>query len=294
MYKDREELLTQDEYIAMVDPEHVGFWYLSGPMRGIDEFNFPAFQTASSRLRNVESLNVYSPADFDLRRGFDPKVSLEDQFFDYSSSLLADLEAIRVSLGVVVLPGWGDSPGARTEVEYAKAIGLPVRLYRENGEVALGPLVPSPRFEEASSAELAPGRMVEVDEVFENLADQGVENNEEYVKKLEEEVRVTSETGGMKGQKNIQFSGIDPRALNEVGKVVAYGAAKYPNTHNYRAGFPYSLSYDALTRHLHAYWSGEDVDPEGGFLHLGAVCWHALALISFSFDHPEYDDRYKG
>ncbi len=108
----------------------------------------------------------------------------------------------------------------------------------------------------------------------------------------DEEVRVVSDSGGMKGSKPAQMAWADPLALLEVAKVYGFGATKYSPT-NYRQGYDWSLSYSALMRHLLAFWSGEDIDPESGLSHMAHACWHCLALLSFMREHPEYDDRYK-
>lgn len=104
------------------------------------------------------------------------------------------------------------------------------------------------------------------------------------------EVRVTSPSGGAKGRKLAEMSGIDPRALLRVAEVSGYGARKYEDRHNFRKGYDWSLSYDAAQRHLMAFWSGEDID-ESGHPHLAHAAWHLLALLSFAEEHPEYDDR---
>lgn len=46
--------------------------YLGGPMTGYPEFNFPAFHAAAAVLR-ADGHEVWSPAEFDLTEGFDPR-----------------------------------------------------------------------------------------------------------------------------------------------------------------------------------------------------------------------------
>lgn len=101
-----------------------------------------------------------------------------------------------------------------------------------------------------------------------------------------------SATGGMKGMKPAQLAWADPRSLLALGEVYGYGSLKYTPT-NYRKGYDWSLSFNAMQRHLFAFWGGEDVDPESGLSHLMHAAWHCLALHSFTMDHPEYDDRHK-
>lgn len=112
----------------------MSYVYLSGAMRGIPQFNFPAFLDAEDDIADAfgDVVHVFSPAKRDLENGFYP--------FDYTGhedlSLLGfDLrEALEIDMAfitstadaVVVLPGWEQSSGARAEVLTAAALGLPV------------------------------------------------------------------------------------------------------------------------------------------------------------------------
>lgn len=106
----------------------------------------------------------------------------------------------------------------------------------------------------------------------------------------DEEVRVTSETGGQKGKKRAQLGALDPRALRVVAEVAGYGTEKYAR-YNYLKGYDWSLSFDALERHLLAFWAGEDNDPESGLPHLGHAAWHCLAMLAFQQRGVGTDDR---
>lgn len=105
------------------------------------------------------------------------------------------------------------------------------------------------------------------------------------------EVRTVSATGGEKGQKLAQMSSLDPHALSVVAEIAGFGAQKYSKL-NFMKGYDWSLSYDALQRHLHAFWAGQDRDDESGMLHLGHAAWHCLAMISFLERGLGTDDRY--
>jgi hypothetical protein len=109
-----------------------------------------------------------------------------------------------------------------------------------------------------------------------------------------EEVRITDpKTGGQKGQKSEQLGALDPAALMEVAKVAGFGATKYERM-NYMKGFNWSLAYDALQRHLHEFWDGNEIDPESGLPHAAHAAWQCLCLLSFSRRGLGTDDRYKG
>jgi hypothetical protein len=105
------------------------------------------------------------------------------------------------------------------------------------------------------------------------------------------EVRVTSETGGAKGQKQARLGSLDPQALLAVAMVAGFGELKYSRL-NYLNGYDWSLSFDALIRHLLAFWSGEDLDPESGLPHLAHAAWHCLCLLAFMQHGLGTDDRY--
>jgi len=106
------------------------------------------------------------------------------------------------------------------------------------------------------------------------------------------EVRVTSATGGQKGQKPAQLSTVDAVALLKLAEVGGYGGRKY-EPHNYLRGYAWSLSLDALFRHTLAFESGEDFDPESGLPHVTHAAWHCLALTSFMVRGLGTDDRFK-
>ncbi len=79
--------------------------------------------------------------------------------------------------------------------------------------------------------------------------------------------------------------------LEGMVKVMMAGATKY-SPHNWRAGMPHSQPYNALQRHLAAYQSGQDNDPETGLPHLDHALCCLLFLKAFTVDYPDKDDRY--
>jgi uncharacterized HAD superfamily protein len=109
----------------------------------------------------------------------------------------------------------------------------------------------------------------------------------------DKEVRITDpKTGGQKGQKLAQVGALDPLALLEVARVAGMGASKY-SRYNFLKGYDWSLSFDALQRHLLQFWSGEDYDTESGRLHVAHAAWHCAALTSFILRGLGTDDRFK-
>ncbi|QSM04689.1 hypothetical protein PROPHIGD54-2_89 [Mycobacterium phage prophiGD54-2] len=109
------------------------------------------------------------------------------------------------------------------------------------------------------------------------------------------EVITTSSTGGQKAGNDIRMS-LVPIEILDVAELYGKGAKKYAD-HNWRKGYEWSKSYDAMMRHAMAWWDGEEFDNgEGGtgLEHLTAVIFHALALMYFRKNFPEFDDRFKG
>lgn len=104
------------------------------------------------------------------------------------------------------------------------------------------------------------------------------------------EVRITSPSGGQKGQKPCRLGAVDPLALIELGNVAGMGEQKY-DRFNYLKGYAWSLNIDAALRHLLAFASGEERDPESGLLHTAHAMWHMGALTSFQLRSIGEDDR---
>ncbi len=110
------------------------------------------------------------------------------------------------------------------------------------------------------------------------------------------EVRVTSSSGASKGSKPARYDLIPTGPLKDLAEHYGKGAVKYERVNgldNWRNGYEWSLSYAALQRHLNSFWSGDDVDPETGSLHLIAAAWHCFTLAHFygREDLQHFDDR---
>lgn len=108
--------------------------YVAGPMRGLPEFNFPAFHEAARRLR-AKGHEVFNPAERDIaRHGLDiskgnmagcEKLAAEQHGFNIREALADDLDFIcRQADAVALLPGWQESRGALAEVHAARALDL--------------------------------------------------------------------------------------------------------------------------------------------------------------------------
>ena len=106
----------------------------------------------------------------------------------------------------------------------------------------------------------------------------------------EVEVRnIDPETGGEKGTKLARFSLIPPEFLWALAEHYGLGARKYADR-NWERGYNWSLSIDALERHLNQWKMGEIYDLETGGHHLIAVAWHACALFIYQLRGKGTDD----
>jgi hypothetical protein len=85
---------------------------------------------------------------------------------------------------------------------------------------------------------------------------------------------------------------LDRHALEEIARVLAFGARKY-DRHNWRGGISYSRLIAAAQRHIAAFNDGEDKDDESHLSHLA----HAGCCIMFALwmekHRPDLDDRFK-
>jgi hypothetical protein len=232
--------------------------YLAGPMRGIKDFNFPAFHVAATFLRS-KGFEVLSPAENDERTyGADyfksPTGDEKDTpLFNLRTALLEDTQLIIESAdAVAVLPGWERSSGALTEVSLARALRLPVF-----SATTLDDIIAMPD----SSGQIT------------------------------DEVRITDpDTGGQKGQKIERFDLIPVEPLEELARVYGKGAQKYADD-NWRKGYSWKLSFGAMMRHAWLFWRGEFIDKDTGCHHLACVAWHCFTLMWFEKHRPEKDDR---
>lgn len=87
--------------------------YLSGPMTGLPDLNFPAFNNMAAQLR-AAGLRVINPAE------------IEHTSDEWSDCLRLDIIHLMSCGSVATLPGWQNSKGAQLEVHIADALGITV------------------------------------------------------------------------------------------------------------------------------------------------------------------------
>lgn len=114
-------------------------WYLAGPMTGIPQFNFPLFDAEAKRLR-AEGYNILSPHEQDSPAvqkaawaSKDGKLDANGQIAGetWGDILARDVKLVADSVcGILVLPKWHTSRGARLETFVAHLTGKPI-LYAD-------------------------------------------------------------------------------------------------------------------------------------------------------------------
>lgn len=86
--------------------------YLSGPMSGIQDNNFPAFHDWAARLR-AQGYEVVSPAEI-------------QEAGTWELCLRADMREMLECEAIALMPGWENSKGANLELHVAHRVGMKV------------------------------------------------------------------------------------------------------------------------------------------------------------------------
>lgn len=111
--------------------------YVAGPMTGIPQFNFPAFDAAAAELRAL-GYKVVSPAELDDPATREAALASPDGAPGTGSSngetwgdfLARDVKLIADEVGgIAVIEGWHKSRGARLETFIAYLCGKPIVYY---------------------------------------------------------------------------------------------------------------------------------------------------------------------
>lgn len=103
----------------------------------------------------------------------------------------------------------------------------------------------------------------------------------------------------MSEEKFLKFDGGKPtfellplELLSDVNLVLQHGAQKYGVNNWIRPdGFKLSRCYNALLRHLFAWWRGEDKDPDTGISHLAHAACNLLFMMYHFKNNKTADDR---
>lgn len=99
--------------------------YISGPMTGYPEFNYPEFHRVADEWRKLGH-DVFCPAE-----NYDGRTDLPWEFY-----MKEDIRLVMHCDAIVVLPLWWESRGALIEILTAMACGLPV-FYKTGDELKI-------------------------------------------------------------------------------------------------------------------------------------------------------------
>jgi len=91
----------------------------------------------------------------------------------------------------------------------------------------------------------------------------------------------TKEIGRKFDGGKLEYGLLPPLALEEVVKVLTFGAQKYERDNWQKVSDAKRRYFDALQRHIWAWKKGEQIDPESGIHHLA----HAMCCLMFLFEH---------
>jgi hypothetical protein len=127
-------------------------YYLAGPMSGIPQFNFPMFFRVGKRLREM-GYDIVSPAEIDCKEDGDAALKSKDGDPKEASRSWGDFLARDVKLladggitGIIFLPGWETSSGAKLEA----TVGLLKKFHFMRWDDTGGYPVPYARYTVAS------------------------------------------------------------------------------------------------------------------------------------------------
>ena len=101
--------------------------YIAGPMTGIPDINFPAFNKAARKFRDA-GLSVVNPAELARGRMNGRDILPIDEINQIMSE---ELEILQRCDAIYLLRGWEDSKGAKRELQTAIERGLRIILESE-------------------------------------------------------------------------------------------------------------------------------------------------------------------
>jgi nucleoside 2-deoxyribosyltransferase len=106
--------------------------YISGPMTGYPEMNFPEFERVATELRGL-GYTALSPHEVELPqypKGFKPKTK-EEATEMWLAFMREDIKLLMDADIVVTLDGWETSKGATIEVTLGRSLGMEDRMASE-------------------------------------------------------------------------------------------------------------------------------------------------------------------
>lgn len=101
--------------------------YIAGPMRGIPEYNIPAFDEATRKWQEMGHM-VYSPAALVRAMPYGPQKNhpIDEDRQRAIHIAQMDLGCLYHCDAIALLPGWENSMGAAMELALAQFLGLDI------------------------------------------------------------------------------------------------------------------------------------------------------------------------
>lgn len=87
--------------------------YISGPMTGLPDYNFPAFNAEAARLRGL-GYDVINPAE----------INPVGENNTWHECMRKDIRALMDCDTIAMMPGWINSSGAHLEMNIAHRVGI--------------------------------------------------------------------------------------------------------------------------------------------------------------------------
>jgi hypothetical protein len=103
----------------------VSYLYTIGPMRGLPDWNYLAFE-AAEKLWTGRGWHVFNPAKLGRAAGFTVEATDGNCGKHLRAVIMQDIGLIFISDAVAVLEGWEYSMGSAVEVSLAQFLGLPI------------------------------------------------------------------------------------------------------------------------------------------------------------------------
>ena len=98
--------------------------YIAGPMHGLLDFNYPAFNHAAQKLRAM-GWHVENPAEIGADYGTPEQINADPALL--AAVMAAELHALETCDAIYLLKGWHKSEGAQKEL--ATAISYRLKIY---------------------------------------------------------------------------------------------------------------------------------------------------------------------
>lgn len=273
--------------------------YVAGPMTGIPQFNFPAFDAAAKELRD-HGWEVTSPAELDdpatratalaSPDGAPGSGTANDEtwgdFLARDVKLLSDGDERGQIDAIVVLPGWEKSRGARLETFVANRMnGKPILFYETLEEVPHA-ILSAVHAGEADLSDvpladllaLEPGefRIEDHPEAFPALNSRGTNPKDRAAQAAD----------------RAPLEYLEPVADEQIARVMKHGADKYGLRNYVHEPVRLRVYVGAMRRHLAAWLQGEDNAPDSGIHHLAHIGANVHVVLAALAEGSYVDDRH--